>query len=144
MNRLILSVISWILLCSCEVKPQKFNFGTDNCHYCKMTIVDKQHASQLVTTKGKAFKYDAIECMMNDLSNWEGPDVKLYLISNYTNHVGLIDAASATFLISDAIPSPMGANLSAFQSNEEARRTQDDLGGEILDWGTLKEKYGVK
>ena len=28
---------------------------------------DPQHAAQIVTTKGKAYKYDAAECMINDL-----------------------------------------------------------------------------
>ena len=29
-----------------------------------MTIVDRQHAAEAVTSKGKVFKFDAIECMV--------------------------------------------------------------------------------
>ena len=53
-----------IILCSffsCSKTPQPINYGTDMCHFCQMTIVTKTHAAQMVTTKGKQYKFDAIE-----------------------------------------------------------------------------------
>ena len=144
MNELIYLSGVIFLFMGCEVKPQKINFGVDNCHYCKMTIVDKQHATEVVTTKGKAFKYDAIECMLNHISTWDGPDINLFLVSDYSDHNNLIDATMATFLECEAIPSPMGANLSAFQNKEDALKTKDKLGGKIYDWKSLKEKFKVE
>ena len=58
--------ILFLSLAACTVAPVPINFGSDGCHFCKMTIVDKQHAAELVTSKGKAYKYDAIECMIDD------------------------------------------------------------------------------
>ena len=106
-----------------------------------MTIVDQQHAAQLVTEKGRAYKYDAIECMMNDLNNWNRPSVKFYLVSDFSNPGQLTDAIKAQFLITEKIPSPMGANLTAFADEKSRSKMTDSVGGEVLYWEQLKEKF---
>ena len=108
-----------------------------------MTVVDAQHAAQIVTSKGKAYKYDAIECMMRHLTDWEGTPVELYMVNDYATPKKLIDAEHAHFLISPAIPSPMGAFLSAFEDNSLARQTLEEKGGDLYSWASLKEKYQV-
>jgi copper chaperone NosL len=133
-----------ILVFSCEVKPQEIAYGADGCHFCKMTIVDTRHAAQLVTEKGKAFKYDAIECMLNDLADWDQVPVKFFLVGDYTNPKTLIDAREAHYLKSDAIPSPMGENLSAFgtiQMRDEFLATKK---GVVFNWETLKAQFNIK
>ena len=52
---ILIGVITMLLACSVEPKP--INYGRDACHFCKMTIVDNQHAAEIITLKGKAFKY---------------------------------------------------------------------------------------
>jgi copper chaperone NosL len=101
-----------------------------------MTIVDKQHASQLVTEKGKVYKFDAIECMVDHLSEDTTP-IALYLVTDYTHPEELIDAKKATFIISANIPSPMKANLSALASKSKAEELQESKGGELYTWETL-------
>src|SRR5690606_40631353 len=61
--------ITTLLLTACEVAPEKIEYGTDACSYCDMTIVDPKHASQVVTKKGKNYKYDAVECMVHHLQD---------------------------------------------------------------------------
>ena len=59
-----------IILCSffsCSKTPQPINYGTDMCHFCQMTIVTKTHAAQMVTTKGKQYKFDAIGATSSQL-----------------------------------------------------------------------------
>ena len=86
MKRIFSLGIITVLLVSCNVSPQHIEYGTDACHYCNMTIVDRQHAAQLVTTKGKAFKYDAIECMVHSLQNeMKDAEIALYLAADSTN-----------------------------------------------------------
>lgn len=126
---------------SCEVKPQPINYGVDACQFCKMTIVDKQHAAQIVTEKGRVYKYDAIECMLNDLKNWDRPPVALELVADYAHPGEFTDAKNAHFLISDAIPSPMGASLSAFENQELRKKTLTQVGGETLEWVQVRKKF---
>lgn len=130
-----------LVFASCEVKPQPINYGSDSCHFCKMTIVDNQHAAQTVTVKGRAYKYDAIECMMNHLNQWDQPEIKYYLVTNHAKPGELVDAKNAHYLISEAIPSPMGAFLSAFEDPTRRDSILDEEDGESLDWDQLKMKY---
>ena len=109
-----------LVFTSCNVGPEAINYGSDGCHFCKMTIVDKIHAAEVVTAKGKVYKFDATECMINFLNEFDTSTIALYLSNNFTNPEELIDATQATFLISKNVPSPMGAFLSAFKNKEDA------------------------
>ncbi|GAB4230092.1 MAG: hypothetical protein Tsb0034_01860 [Ekhidna sp.] len=131
-----------LILVGCGAKPKPINYGSDACVFCKMTIVDRQHAAEIVTVKGKAFKYDAIECMMNDLAKWEGPEVAFYLTNDYTNPGDLIDATSAHYLISEDIPSPMGEFLTAFSDPGERAVYEKEITSS-LNWSELKKEFGV-
>ncbi len=128
-------------LFSCSVEPKPVEYGSDACTFCKMTIVDKQHATEIVSSKGKAYKYDSIECMMRDLKNHNQNDIALFLVSDFVQAGKWIDAQKATYLISENIPSPMGANLSAFKSRDEAEKVQKEETGELLTWNELKERF---
>lgn len=132
------------ILISCEVSPQEIHYGADACHYCKMTIVDTQHAAQLVTEKGKAFKYDAIECMLNHKANWDQTAIKFHLVADYNNPKILIDATKAHYLVSESIPSPMGAFLSAFEDEQKIVKIRTEKGGETYSWESLLKKFDLK
>ncbi|MCW8981305.1 MULTISPECIES: nitrous oxide reductase accessory protein NosL [Altibacter] len=127
------------LFVSCTIKPQEIHYGEDGCVYCSMTIVDRQHAAQLVTDKGKAYKFDAAECMLHFMVE-NDMEVELYLVTDYSQPEKLIDATTATFIISENIPSPMRANLSALESNEVARELQKEKGGTLFTWEEIQDQ----
>ena len=124
-------------LYNCNVAPQAIVYGNDGCHYCMMTIVDKVHAAEIVTKKGKVYKFDASECMVNSLKDFDSSEIKFYLSNDYNEPEALIDARKSTFLISMNIPSPMGAFLSAFKTQSEAEKVQSEKGGELYTWDEL-------
>jgi copper chaperone NosL len=126
-----------LLFYGCNVAPQAINYGNDGCHFCKMTIVDKVHAAEIVTKKGKVYKFDSSECMIHFLNEFDNAEIKLFLSNNYNKPEALIDATKATFLISKNIPSPMGAFLSAFNSEEEAKTIQSEKSGTLYTWKQL-------
>ena len=135
------ALLTMIVLSSCNKGPQSIEYGNDGCHYCKMTIVDKTHAAEVVTKKGKVYKFDATECMINFMKDFETSEIELYLSNNYTEPEALIDATKATFLISENIPSPMGAFLSAFENKAEAEKFQAEKGGDLYTWEELLVKF---
>lgn len=146
-NNSVLYLLLFILtpiFSSCDKKPEPIVFGEDACEYCRMAIVDKQHAAQLVTEKGKNYKYDAIECMMNDLMTWDKTPIELYLVADYANPGKMTDANTASYLITKEIPSPMGEFLSAFAN--EARRDEffNSSGGRKLNWDDLNTYFDAK
>jgi len=51
------------LLTACSHEPDPIRYGKDACAHCKMTIMDKRFSAELITAKGKVFKFDAAECM---------------------------------------------------------------------------------
>lgn len=130
-----------LFLAACSVEPQPINYGTDACSYCKMNVVDNQHAAQFVTSKGKCYKFDAIECMLNLEKDFVEAPIELYLICDYTEPGNLVDATTATYLVSENIPSPMGGFLSGFSSEAAAQTTQAEANGDLYTWQQLKTKY---
>ncbi|MEW4923899.1 nitrous oxide reductase accessory protein NosL [Algibacter sp. 2305UL17-15] len=130
-----------LMLISCNVSPKPIEYGSDGCYFCKMTIVDKVHAAEIVTKKGKVYKFDATECMINFMDDFDTSEIALYLSNNYTEPEALIDATKATFLISENIPSPMGAFLSAFKNRADAEKTQVEKGGDLYTWTELLAKF---
>ena len=137
---LLTTLISLFLL-SCTIEESPIEYGKDACHFCKMNIVDKQHAAEIVTKKGKAFKYDAIECMMADIKKRNEAEIELFLMTDYSSPGRLVDATSAYYIISENLPSPMGANLTGFANKETAERTLREKGGTLYTWDELKELF---
>ncbi len=120
---------SGILLCmlvivGCSNSPKPIDYGNDGCHYCKMTIVDKIHGAELITDKGKVFKFDATECMLNYVADGSEAEVGSFLTNHYESPTALISATEATFLISENLPSPMGAYLTAFEDVAQAENVK--------------------
>lgn len=136
-KKLIVFLIVTMVLIACSTKPKAIEYGVDGCHFCRMTIVDKLHAAEIVTKKGKVYMFDATECMVNFIKEFDTSKIELYLSNNYNEPGALIDATQATFLISENIPSPMGAFLSAFKNKTEALKMQSKKGGELYSWGEL-------
>ncbi|WP_041633051.1 nitrous oxide reductase accessory protein NosL [Maribacter sp. HTCC2170] len=141
-NILVLSI--GFVFMGCSIKPDPIVYGSDGCHFCSMTIVDRQHAAEIVTKKGKAFKFDAIECMVNHLKDIDVSSVELFLANDFQVPGELIDAKKATFLISKDIPSPMGEYLSAFTTRTEAESIEAENKGKLYSWNELLTKFKVQ
>ena len=144
MKPTVILVFMLLILTSCEVGPQPIHYGSDYCTYCKMTIVDKQHASQLVTSKGKAYNFDSVECMMHFLKDNPDKGISLYLVNNFQQPKKFLDARRATFLKSQKITSPMGENLLAIGNYENAKKAQTEYGGQLLSWEELEQYFKIK
>ncbi len=140
-ERYLLLYVMMLVLASCAVEPQPIEYGKDACHFCKMNIVDKQHGAEFVTKKGKVYKFDAVECMLDELKEQNLEEIKFLLVNTYDAPTELIDAEKATYLISENLPSPMGAYLTAFKKHDEAIAVQKDKGGSLYDWEALNVEY---
>ncbi len=111
---------------------------TEGCMYCKMEIKDQLHSAR-ATTNNKAINFDAIECLINYFKNNSSSNSSLKVADYSTGE--LIAAQSATYLKSKAIPSPMGANLSAFKKKVDAHKKRDEMGGELYTWDEISKKF---
>jgi copper chaperone NosL len=75
--------------------------------------------------------------MVNFMEDFDASEIKLYLSNNYTEPETLTDATKATFLVSENIPSPMGAFLSAFKNKADAQKMQSEQSGTLYTWEEL-------
>jgi copper chaperone NosL len=142
MKKQLIPFILLLVLClSCSIGPKSIDYGHVGCHFCSMTIVDKQHAAQLVTQKGKVFNFDAIECMLNQLKEEDLSEIALFLVNDYEQPGKLVDATTATYLISENVPSPMGEYLSAIANEQTAIKIKDEEGGELYTWAEIKKHF---
>ena len=131
-----------LLIASCSTDPEPINYGKDQCENCRMTIMDNKFGCEILTTKGKIYKFDAIECMVNFLNQrkLKIEEVDKFLVTDASKPAGFIDGRHATYLFSDKFPSPMGANLSAFETMDEAQAFKESHFGLITNWeGILAE-----
>lgn len=134
----VISLMLALLVAACSQEPDEINYGSDECQHCKMIISDNRFAAQLVTTKGKAIKFDAIECLAAythaQAQNIEGA---LVWISNFNDPGKWLSAKQAIFIKSEVINSPMGASLLALATMEEADDHVKKYPGQKLTWNDV-------
>ena len=137
-ENLSLIFIVLFIISGCSNDPKPIEYGSDACYYCSMTIVDKIHGAEVITDKGKVFKFDAAECMINYLEANKEVQIGQMLTNYFEAPTEFIAAQEATFLISENLPSPMGANLTAFKTKVSAEQFQLKKGGKLYTWEELK------
>jgi copper chaperone NosL len=123
------------LLTACSRGFEPIEYGKDACAHCKMTIMDKRFAAEMVTPKGKVFKFDDISCLR--AATAEMPGSMLY-VNDYTGNAGTaLNAATAVYLRHESFSSPMNGNLAAFPDKTAAGPMKDSLQLPLLTWETL-------
>ena len=138
-----LNALVILFLCSsCSRQPQPINYGNDECVLCKMGIIDQKFGAEMVTKKGKVFKFDSGECMINFVRNGnvKESDIASYWVVDAMQPKKLIDALKAFYVHTENFPSPMGGNISAFETREELQQFRQQYGGQEWSWEDLKTK----
>ncbi|MGB5315594.1 MAG: nitrous oxide reductase accessory protein NosL [Robiginitalea sp.] len=130
-----------VLAGSCKVEPEPIVYGSDACHFCRMTIVERQYGAEMVTRKGKVYKFDAVECMLNQLRDLDAESVALFQVNTYSRPGELIDATQASYLVSQEVPSPMGGYLTAFESEAKAQIARTKYSGTVYAWKEIRNRF---
>ncbi len=131
---LILFIITYVSGCSKE--PVPIHFGEDGCSYCRMIISDQRFGGELLTSKGKAYKFDSIECMAAYIIKDKKETENVYRLwtIDFNNPETFIDASQAWYLHSKELKSPMGANLSSFKNHDAVKSMQSTYAGKAIRW----------
>lgn len=141
--RIAFQVLVVFILLSCTTDPVPLRYGKDACHLCKMTLMDKKFGGELVTEKGKVYKFDDVNCMINFINSGFLGDEKLAhkLIVDYSQPEKLIPAEEAFYLKSDQIRSPMASEVAAFATQKAMEKSKSKLNGIYLAWGELMTQF---
>jgi copper chaperone NosL len=130
-------------LASCTVEPEPLQYGSEPCHTCKMTLMDKKFGAELVTAKGKVYKFDDINCMLAFYNSGEvEPREFAYrLVVDFARPGTLVNAADAFYLKSSAIKTPMASQVAAFANKDQLDARNKQLHGIYLVWGELVTQF---
>ncbi len=140
MRRLgILLTLLLLLLAACAPKgPVPINYGQDVCAFCKMIIADPRYGAELVTKKGKVYKFDSVECMVAFMIYDVGPEnVARAYVTDFAHPGKLIPAEKAYYLQSVGLRSPMSLGITAFASKKDLEAFKAKYDGLELLWKDL-------
>ena len=126
----VLSLFLFVTSCA-QSGPKEINVGKDQCDHCKMTITEQKYATQLVTDKGRVYKFDDIICMENfsNSNTDKSKGAKKYVVDFPSGK--FIDASKATYITGGTIKSPMNGNIQAYKDKAAAQKAATKLGATV-------------
>lgn len=137
------TALALLILASCSVDKTPIHYGVDQCDHCMMKIVQGQYGAEIVTSTGKAFKFDAIECLIGFKQEGKIDPAKIHgeYVVAFDDPKNLRQADQCGYLRSPQLPSPMGMFLTALTSGEAAEQFQRQYGGETFLWEELNQSF---
>lgn len=141
--RTLITLLIPIILVSCKVEPEPLAYGEDGCAHCKMTLMDKKFGAELVTQKGKVYKFDDVNCMLDFYNSGDTPpeEFAYKLVTDFSQPGKLIEADNAFYLKSPQIQSPMASQVAAFEKEASMKEVQAEVNGIYLVWGELVTQF---
>ena len=138
----VIASVVLLTLASCSAEPQAIAFGKDLCDECKMTIMDPKFGGEVVTKKGKVFKFDDAHCLANFMKSGKvaDGDIAQTVFLNHQENNTFLNAAEAQFVVSPQLKSPMNSNAAAFADKGTADQKATQVSGTVMNWNTLLNK----
>jgi copper chaperone NosL len=138
-NEVVVSILLLFVLPSCSEGPQPIKIGADACSFCKMSIADNRFGGEIITKKGKIFKFDDMHCLLQfrkeNVINLE--DIKAIYLVNFDEPHNFIEAPMASLLKSNQLRSPMGGNVAVFSSEAKLKKAAAQFQGDETTWSAL-------
>jgi copper chaperone NosL len=141
-NTAMVALLMSIILASCNAGPEPIKPGVDNCSFCKMTVSDNRFGAELVTRKGKIYKFDDTHCILSFLktNEVEAANIKDIYLTNFCGTHQLFNVHQLLLLRSDNFRSPMSGNVAAFDNNDSLIKTRQHFAGNIVNWNELTKE----
>jgi copper chaperone NosL len=138
----IISIFFILFFISCSTEPQPLVVGKDECYFCKMPVADTKFGAEIITVKGKLYKFDDAGCIINFLKIGLSPDEKIKNIFtvSYSTNQKFLDVSKSFFLMSENFRTPMNSGIASFETRNEAEAFLKKFPGEILTWNQLQQK----
>ncbi|MBL7742681.1 MAG: nitrous oxide reductase accessory protein NosL [Chitinophagaceae bacterium] len=139
---LVAATFTLLSFTSCSTKPEPFQVGKDECQFCKMSITDTRFGGEIITKKGKIYKFDDMHCMISFLkSGGEAEkDIAKKVALDFEKTNDFIDVSSAVFVTSPELKSPMGSHTAAFTNKQAAENYSKGKETALANWPELYSK----
>lgn len=144
LKQFLVTSLGIIFLMSCTIEPEAINYGKDNCQFCKMTIMDSKYGCEVVTQKGKVFKFDDVSCLIKyiHVSEQTATEYAHIVVNSYDKPTNLVDVSKLFFVVSPNFASPMMGNTAAFSNEKQANEIlKKDSKAQKYTWNELVKKF---
>ncbi|WP_216368582.1 nitrous oxide reductase accessory protein NosL [Limnovirga soli] len=137
---LVSAFVMSMLLTSCKADPEPLRVGKDNCDFCKMTISDVRFGAEIVTDKGKLYKFDDMHCVLSYLKSnvLEPREIKEIYLTDFSGSHELKKVSEMFLLKSEDLRSPMNGNIAAFGNKDSLSKVMAVYKGEETAWADVK------
>ena len=134
--------MSSILFSSCSTKPEPFAAGKDACYTCKMGIADLKYGGELITNKGKVYKFDDLGCMIGFLRSGTvtEKEINQILTMNFESPNSFLNAKESWFVTSQQLKSPMNSNTAGFLDKAAGEKLVSEKSGVLRKWDELYDQ----
>lgn len=143
MKTILATMIVSFLLLSCTTEPEPLIMGKDACAFCKMTLMDEKFGGEIVTKKGRVYKFDDINCLVSFYNGNKqvSGNTQLVLVVNYADPARLLNAHDALYARSEHIRSPMASLLAAFGTRQQIETHNKDWNGRVMGWQEMTAQF---
>ena len=133
--------LSSLLLGSCSNDPEPIRLGQDNCDFCKMTVSDSRFGAEIVTKKGKIFKFDDAHCVnaFLDSKTVASEEIAGIYFTDFIQPHELLNVEQAYFLQSPKLKSPMNGNIAAFSQEDSLTKILPKFPGFKITWEDVRK-----
>jgi copper chaperone NosL len=121
--------------------PEPIHYGQDNCKYCEMGIQDKRFGAEILTKKGKAYKFDDIHCLLSFLKSpeLERKEIASIYFVDFTGSHAFVKSGDGFLLQAPGLHGPMGGNIAAFSNPDSIKIYQHKFQGTLIKWENLSK-----
>ncbi|MCF8255560.1 MAG: hypothetical protein K9H61_04910 [Bacteroidia bacterium] len=119
-NKLLILTFLIGIISSCNSSIPQINFGTDDCTYCKMKIMDNKFGLIIETPKGRTMNFDDYHCYKNYVLE-NIPEIKETYVVLFDKPGEVIPSKQSFFIGGESIKSPMGSGIAFFLNQQNAQ-----------------------
>ena len=121
---------------SCTSRPDNIDLQSDHCTNCHMQITDARFAAEILTEKGRVYKFDSLDCLHAYLQKNKVDVHKIY-VADYVHPENWIDSDEAHFLSASQVPGPMGPMIVASRDDKVLETLRQKFSGRVSNWKNL-------
>ena len=134
-----LPLLFLLLISSCNTQVEPIVVGKDHCDYCKMPYNDNRYGAEIITSKGKIYKFDDAHCILSFMHEPEFKNERSYTVYfvDFSGSHSLIPAKTSFFLKSDVLRSPMNGDIAAFNNEDSLQSMKGKYQGTEYKWDQL-------
>lgn len=124
-----------------EATPPEIIYGETVCAKCNMIISDERFAAgyayEVAAGRYESLAFDDVGDMLEYAAEHPEHAIKTWYVHDYADRSWL-DAATATYVVSQDVQSPMGSGIAAFADAAAANELAQRVNGQVYDWPGLR------